>query len=137
MNILEVVTPLSIYHGCSTQKMLWGGYFTPVNMKNCGHLNVRKHREINNGENYISLYIYVYFGILYKMKIKSSETKYYLGRSGKGLITSMGIKTIRRSKKDKKARYAITNVSLKDISNNIKDFEKFPYEGYVWKRSKH
>ena len=49
----------------------------------------------------------------------------------------MGIKTIRGSNKIKKARYAITNVSLKDISNNIKKFDKFPYEVYVWKRSKH
>ena len=28
-------------------------------------------------------------------------------------------------------------MSLKDISKIIKEFEKFPYEGYVQKRSKH
>ena len=44
MNILVVVTPLSIYHGCSTQKTLWEeeftgeekftlGEFTDVNIK--------------------------------------------------------------------------------------------------------
>ena len=64
------------------------------------------------------------------MKITSSEPKYYLGRLGKGLITSMGLKTILRSKK-KKARYAIGNVSMKDLSNIIKGFERFPYKGYV------
>ena len=32
--------------------------------------------------------------------------------------------------------YAITNVSLKDISNTINEFERLPYEGYVWKRPK-
>ena len=37
----------------------------------------------------------------------------------------------------KKARYSITNASLKDICRNIKKFEKLPYEGYVHKRSKH
>ena len=34
------------------------------------------------------------------------------------------------------ARYAINNFSLKDISRIIKWFDKFPYEGYVRKRSK-
>ena len=48
----------------------------------------------------------------------------------------MGLKTVRRSKK-KKARYDITNVSLKDISNIIKEFEKLLYKGYVRKRSKY
>ena len=57
--------------------------------------------------------------------------------SGKGLITSMGLNTIRRSKKKKKLRFAITNVSLKNISKIIKEFEKLPYEGYVMKISKH
>ena len=28
MNLLAVVTPLSIYHGCSTQKTFWEGKFT-------------------------------------------------------------------------------------------------------------
>ena len=52
--LIAVVTPLSIYHGCSTRKMLWEenltyekdftlGDFTAVIMKSCGPLNVRKH----------------------------------------------------------------------------------------------
>ena len=41
------------------------------------------------------------------------------------------------SKKKKKARYAITNVSMTDLSKIIKEFENFPYEGYVRKRPKH
>ena len=53
-----------------------------------------------------------------------------------GLITSLCLKTIIRSKK-KKARYTITNVSLKDISNITKKFDKLPYEGYVRKSSKY
>ena len=77
------------------------------------------------------------FGSLDKMEITYSEPKYYLGRSGKGLITSLGLRTIIRSKKDKKASYAITDVSLKGLSDNIKGFEDFTYEGYVWKRSKY
>ena len=73
MNILEVVTPPSISHGCSTRKTFWEenftlGEFTPVNMKNCGHCNVRKHIEINNGNNYITLEISLKFGSIDKTK---------------------------------------------------------------------
>ena len=53
-------------------------------MKNHGRNNVRKHKEINNGWNYITLDILFKFVSLDKMKIISSETKDYLGRSGKG-----------------------------------------------------
>ena len=49
------------------------------------------------------------------MKIISSEPKGNLVGSGKRLITSMGIRTIGRSKKNKKSRYAINNVSMKDF----------------------
>ena len=57
-------------------------------------------------------------------------------RSGTGLITCLGIKTIIRPKKNRKARYSITKTSLKDIYKIIKGFENLPYEGYVQKRSK-
>ena len=59
------------------------------------------------------------------MIITSSEQKYYLGRSGKGLITSLGINTNVRPKKYKKARYAITNVSMNDLSKIIKEFKNY------------
>ena len=58
MKFLVVVTPLSIYHGCSTWKTFWEEKFTgkkqnlfeSVNMRNCGQLNVRKHKEIKGIE---------------------------------------------------------------------------------------
>ena len=65
------------------------------------------------------------------MKITSSEPKYFLGIYGKGLITSLGIKTIGGSNKSKNARYSITNASMKDPLKIIKEFEKLPYEGHV------
>ena len=71
------------------------------------------------------------------MKITSSGPKYYLKTSIKGLIASLGLKTIVRSNKNKKARYAINNVIMKDLSKIIKDFEKLPYDSYVRKRPKH
>ena len=102
---LEVVTPPSIYYGYSTRKMFWEGKFTPENMKNCGHCNVMKHRKFKDGEKYITLEIYLKFGSLDKIKITSSEPKDYLGISGKGLITSMGLKIIRMPKKGKVCHY--------------------------------
>ena len=142
MKLPAVLTPPSIYHSCSTWKTLWEvkftpGEFTPVNMENCGRHNVRKHGEIKNGEKYITLDLSLKFSSLDKMKIIFLDPKDYLGRSGKGLITSLGLNTIGRSKKKKKKRYASTNVSMKYLSKIIKDFEKFPYEGYVQKRPKH
>ena len=137
MKLLAVVIPPSIYSGCSTRKTLWERKFAQANMRNCGRRSVWKHREVKDGEKYITLDISLNFGSLDKMKIASSEPKEYSGRPGKGWITSLGVKTIRRSKKDNKARYAITNVSLKDLSKIIKEFEDLTYGSYVQKRSKH
>ena len=55
MNLLAVLTPPSIYHGCSIQYKFWEKTFTPVNMENFGSRNVGKQRDINNGEKYITL----------------------------------------------------------------------------------
>ena len=93
-----------------------------MNMKNFSRLNVRKHREINNSEKYITFYISLKLGSLEKMKIVSSEKKDYFGRLGKGLITSLGLKTILKSNKNKKSRYRINNFIMKDLSNVIKEF---------------
>ena len=49
----------------------------------------------------------------------------------------MGLKAKARPKKCKKARYAIRNVSNKDLSNIIRKFEKLPYESYERKRPSH
>ena len=107
MKFLVVVTPPSIYHGCSTQKTFWEenftlGEFASVNMKNCGRRNVRKHRQIKDSDKYITLDILLKFGSLEKMRIAYSDPKDNLGRSRKGLITSMGINTNARSNKCKK-----------------------------------
>ena len=55
MKLLAVVTPLSFYRGCSNWKTFWEKKFTlakfsPVNMKSCSRRNVRKHKDIKNGE---------------------------------------------------------------------------------------
>ena len=45
------------------------------------------------------------------------------------LITSLVLKAKARPKKYKKERYAIGNVSKKDPSNIIREFDKLPYVG--------
>ena len=94
-------------------------------MKNCGRRKVRKHKEIRGSDKCFSLNISEKFDSLNKMETTSSESKVELGRSGKGLVTYLALKTKARSKKYKKARYAIGNVSMKDLSNTIREFEKF------------
>ena len=122
MKLLAVVTPPSIYHGCSTQKTFWEENYTgeeklfsAVNMKNCVRSNDRKHRYIKGSDKYVTLDISLKFDSLEKMKITSSESKDNFGRSGKGLITSLGLKAKVGSHKYKKARYAIGNVSKEDL----------------------
>ena len=63
------------------------------------------------------------FDDLNNMETTSSESKVELERSGKGLVTALDLKTKARSKKYKKARYAIGNVSMKYLSKKIKKFE--------------
>ena len=88
MKFLVVVTPPSIYHGCSTRKTFLEGKFTgkkdlfeSLNMKNCGQRNVRKHKEIKGSEKCVTLNIYEILNIsekfddLSKMETTSSESK--------------------------------------------------------------
>ena len=87
-----VVTPPSIYHGCSTRKTFWEEKFTGkkqylfelVNMRNCGKRNFRKHREIKDSDERVILKAYenMYeilkfsekFDNLDKMETTSSES---------------------------------------------------------------
>ena len=77
------------------------------------------------------------FVSLYKIIITSSKLKDNLVRSGKGLITSLGLKIKARPKKCKKSRYAIKKISKNNLSKIIKEFDKLPYKGYKRKRTKH
>ena len=82
MKFLVVVTPLSIYHGCSTRKTFWEGKFTgkkglflSLNMKNYGCRKVRKHKEIEDSDKIVTLDISAKFDSLNKMETASSESK--------------------------------------------------------------
>ena len=48
----------------------------------------------------------------------------------------MGIRARASPHKYKKARHAIGNVSMKDPSKSIREFEKFPYKSYERRRLK-
>ena len=52
------------------------------------------------------------------------------------MINSLGINNSRRPKNIKNARFAITKVSLTDISKIIKEYKDVTYESYVRKRYK-
>ena len=96
-----------------------------MNMKNCGHRKVRKHKEIKGSDKCVTLNISEKFDSLKNMETTSSESKVEFGRSGKGLVTALDLKTKARSKRYKKARYVIGNVSMKDLSKKIKEFGNF------------
>ena len=115
MKFLVVVTPPSIYHGCSTRKTFWEEKFTGkqylfqyVNMKNCGSRKVRKHKEIKGSDKCVTLNTYEILNIsekfddMNKMETTSSDSKVELEGSGKGLVTALDLKTKARSKKYKR-----------------------------------
>ena len=91
-------------------------------MKNCGQRNVRKHKEIKDSVECVTLNMYEIMKIsekfddLDKMETTSSESKVKMEGSGKWLVTALAIKTKARPTKYKKARYAIGNVSMKELS---------------------
>ena len=115
MKFLVVVTPPSIYHGCSTRKTFWEEKFTgkqdlfeSVNMKNCGRRKVRKHKEIKVSDKCVTLNIYDSLNIsekfdnLNKLETTYLESKRKLERSGKGLVTALALKTKAKSKNTKR-----------------------------------
>ena len=106
-------------------------------MKNCGRRNDSKHKEIKGSDDFVTLYISSKFYKLDKMKFSSSESKLKLEISGKDLMNSLGFKPKSRSQRYKKEKYAIINVSKKDLSMIIKEFEKIEKLPYEKKRSKH
>ena len=86
MKFLEVVTPPSIYHGCSTRKMFWEekftckkNFFQSVNMRNCGPRKVRKHNEIKGSDKIFTLNASSKFDSLNKMKTISFRVKRKIG----------------------------------------------------------
>ena len=57
--------------------------------------------------------------------------------SGKWLVTALALKTKASPTKYKNSRYAIGNISMKDLSNKIKDFETLFKVPHLKKTPKH
>ena len=100
MKFLVVITPPSIYHGCSTRKKFWEEKFTgkktwfqSVNMKHFGRCKVKKHKEIKVSDKIVTLNVSEKFEGLNNMETISSESKGKLGRLQKGLDTALDFKT--------------------------------------------
>ena len=106
-------------------------------MKNFGRSKVSKHKEIKGSDKIVTLNVSAKFDSLNKMETTSSESKGKLGRSGKGLVTALAFNTKVRLQEYKKSRYAIRNVSEKELSEIIKEFEKIGRVPYVKRIPKH
>ena len=73
--------------------------------------------ETKNSEQYISLDIYLKVYFLDKKEVNYSESRYYMGISGKGLSTSMNLRSKNPNNKQKESTDII------DINNQY--FRKF------------
>ena len=102
-------------------------------MTSCGRCNVRKHRDINDGEQYIILNIYSKLDCLEKREDTYSESRDYMRILGKGLTTSLALRTKIPNKK-RKARFYITDITNHYFSKLLKKFNNSPYLGYKSKR---
>ena len=133
MKLISVVTPPAIYHGLPTQKTFWEENFTLVSMKSCGRRNFRKHRDIKNGEHYIALDLSLKLYCLYKRKATSLEPRDNVGRLGKGMTTSLTIRTKIPNNKQK-ARTVFTDITNQYFRKLLKKFNNSPFLGYKKKR---
>ena len=70
-------------------------------MKSCGRRKVRKHKDIKGSDKIVTLNVSTNFDSLNKMETTSSESQGKVGRSEKGLVTALALKTKVRSKKYK------------------------------------
>ena len=73
--------------------IFWEDKFTPVNIKSCESLNVRKHRDIKNIEQYIILDICSKLYFMVKREFTSSKSRGFMGKAIWGMTTSLDLRT--------------------------------------------
>ena len=105
-------------------------------MISCGHLNVRKHKEIKNGEQYIALDISSEIGCLDKRKFTSSGPRDYVGRPGERLTTSLTLRTRNSPKSEQKAKVVTNDVCLQSFVEILEGFKDVTYQRYMRKEVK-
>ena len=91
-------------------------------------LNVRKHIEIKNGKQYTALEISLKLYCLDKRKVNYPVSSYYVGRSVKGLTTSLALGT-KIPNKQQKARTVITDITHKYFRKILKKFRDLLHLG--------
>ena len=101
-------------------------------MKSCGKRNVRKNREIKNGDKYTTLVISLELDCLDKRELTSSESRDYMGISGKDMTTSLTLRTKSPNNKQKSST-AITDITKQYFSKFLREFKISPYIGYKQK----
>ena len=112
MKLPAVVTPPTyIYHSFSNCKTFWEEEFSPVNMTTCGRRNVKKHRDIKNGRQHIILEISYKIYCVDKRELTSLESKDYMVRLGKGMTTSLYLRTKSPNKKQD-ARFPLLPIMI-------------------------
>ena len=75
-------------------------------------------------------------GCLYKRKVASSGPSDYVGRSGRGLTTSLNIRSRRMSKNKQKARNTNICVAIQTFVEILEEFKDVYYTGYSRKKAK-
>ena len=136
MKLPVIVTPPSIYYGLSTRKSFWEDNFALVKMRSCWIHNVRKHKDINNGDQYISLDISYKLDYIDKRKVTSLVSRYYVGISGKGVTTSLTLRTTRSSNNKNEAILSIADILLQCFMELLEEFRYLSYLNYRNKQFK-
>ena len=91
--------------------------FESVNMRNCGHLKVSKHKDIKDSYKCVTLNMNEILNIsdkfddLNNMETTSSDSKVELERSGKGLVTALALRT-KASRKNTKRQGMPSEMSV-------------------------
>ena len=133
MKFPAAVTPPSTPNGCSTRKNFWEEKSTPVNMTSFGRQNVRKHKEIKNIEQFIVLRVSLNLDCMYTMEVTYSESRDYVGRSGKRVTTSLTL-NLKKPNQEQKARTSNIAITNQDFREFLKKFKNLPYLGYKKKQ---
>ena len=107
-------------------KKFWDKKSAAVKVKNCGRHNYKKHSEIKNGEQNIALGFSLVFYCMFNREVKYLESRDYIGMSGKGLSTSLILRT-KSLNNNHKARTSITDINHQYFSKLINTFDNLPY----------
>ena len=106
-------------------KKFWDKKSAAVKVKNCGRHNYKKHSEIKNGEQNIALGFSLVFYCMFNREVKYLESRDYIGISGKGLSTSLTLRT-KSLNNNHKARTSITDINNQYFRGFLKDVKDSP-----------